>query len=91
MTSRIRMLAQNVSSLALLDVYGRVASTLLQEASENDQGDMVTDKLTQQEIADMVGASRAMVSRILKDLKIGGYISIEKKRITIQQKLPSHW
>lgn len=52
---------------------------------------MVTDKLTQQEIADMVGASRAMVSRILKDLKTGGYISIDKKRITIQQKLPSHW
>jgi CRP/FNR family cyclic AMP-dependent transcriptional regulator len=91
LTNRIRMLAQNVSSLALLDVYGRVARTLLQEASENDQGDMVTDKLTQQEIADMVGASRAMVSRILKDLKIGGYISIDKKRITIQQKLPSHW
>ena len=43
------------------------------------------------EIADMVGASRAMVSRILKDLKAGGYISVDKKRITIQQKLPSRW
>jgi CRP/FNR family cyclic AMP-dependent transcriptional regulator len=90
MTSRIRMLAKNVSSLALLDVYGRVARTLLEQAEE--QGDvLVTDKLTQQEIADMVGASRAMVSRILKDLKEGGYISIEKKHITIHQKLPSHW
>ena len=39
----------------------------------------------------MVGASRAMVSRILKDLKEGGYISIEKKRITIHHKLPSRW
>jgi uncharacterized membrane protein len=38
-----------------------------------------------------VGASRAMVSRILKDLKAGGYISIEKKCITIHQKLPSRW
>ena len=90
MTSRIRMLAKNVSSLALLDVYGRVARILLEQAEQ--QGDvLVTDKLTQQEIADMVGASRAMVSRILKDLKEGGYISIEKKRITIHQKLPSHW
>ena len=90
MTSRIRMLARNVSSLALLDVYGRVARILLEQAEQ--QGDvLVTDKLTQQEIADMVGASRAMVSRILKDLKEGGYISIEKKRITIHQKLPSHW
>jgi CRP/FNR family cyclic AMP-dependent transcriptional regulator len=90
MTSRIRMLAKNVSSLALLDVYGRVARTLLELAEQ--QGDvLVTEKLTQQEIADMVGASRAMVSRILKDLKEGGYISIDKKHITIHQKLPSHW
>ena len=90
MTSRIRMLAQNVSSLALLDVYGRVARTLLQQAIEQD-GVLMTDKLTQQDIAGMVGASRAMVSRILKDLRAGGYISIEKKRITIHQKLPPHW
>jgi CRP/FNR family cyclic AMP-dependent transcriptional regulator len=90
MTSRIRMLAQNVSSLALLDVYGRVARTLLQKAVERD-GELITDRLTQQEIADMVGASRAMVSRILTDLKAGGYISINKKQITINQKLPSHW
>jgi len=90
LTSRIRMLAQNVSSLALLDVYGRVARTLLQNAEKED-GVLITDKLTQQEIADMVGASRAMVSRILTDLKTGGYISVERKRITIHQKLPSHW
>jgi CRP/FNR family cyclic AMP-dependent transcriptional regulator len=90
MTSRIRMLAQNVSSLALLDVYGRVARTLLQKAVERD-GELITDRLTQQEIADMVGASRAMVSRILTDLKAGGYISINKKQITVHQKLPSHW
>jgi CRP/FNR family cyclic AMP-dependent transcriptional regulator len=90
LTSRIRMLAQNVSNLALLDVYGRVAHTLLQETKEQN-GVLVTDKLTQQDIADMVGASRAMVSRILKDLRAGGYISIEKKRITIQQRLPERW
>jgi CRP/FNR family cyclic AMP-dependent transcriptional regulator len=90
LTSRIRMLAQNVSSLALLDVYGRVANTLLQQSHEED-GEMITDRLTQQEIADMVGASRAMVSRILKDLKAGGYISVDKKRITIHQKLPDRW
>jgi|LGVF01.1.fsa_nt_gb CRP/FNR family cyclic AMP-dependent transcriptional regulator len=91
MTSRMRMLARNVSNLALLDVYGRVARVLLEQAEEQDDGEMVTEKLTQQEIADMVGASRAMVSRILKDLKAGGYISVDKKRITIHQKLPSRW
>ena len=74
----------------LLDVYGRVARTLLDQSQQ--QGDvLVTEKLTQQEIADMVGASRAMVSRILKDLKVGGYISIDKKRITIHHKLPARW
>jgi CRP/FNR family cyclic AMP-dependent transcriptional regulator len=90
LNSRIRMLAQNVSSLALLDVYGRVARTLLQHAGKED-GKLITGKLTQQEIADMAGASRAMVSRILTDLRTGGYISIANKRITIHQKLPSHW
>ena len=91
MTSRMRMLARNVSSLALLDVYGRVARVLLEQAEQQQDGEMITGKITQQEIADMVGASRAMVSRILKDLKAGGYISVDKKRITIQQKLPSRW
>lgn len=91
MTSRMRMLAKNVSNLALLDVYGRVARVLLEQAEEQEDGEMITEKLTQQEIADMVGASRAMVSRILKDLKVGGYISVNKKQITIHQKLPVHW
>jgi CRP/FNR family cyclic AMP-dependent transcriptional regulator len=91
MTSRMRMLARNVSNLALLDVYGRVARVLLEQAEEQEDGEMITEKLTQQEIADMVGASRAMVCRILKDLKSGGYITVVKKRITIHQKLPSRW
>lgn len=91
LTSRIRTLAENVSSLALLDVYGRVARLLLHDAVETGDGDLVTDKLTQQEIANRVGASRAMISRILKDLKTGGYISVDNKCITIHQKLPSRW
>jgi CRP/FNR family cyclic AMP-dependent transcriptional regulator len=90
MTHRIRALARSVSSLALLDVYGRVARVLLDQAVE-DEGQLMTGKLTQQEIADMVGASRAMVSRIMKDLKTGGYISIDKKRIIINHELPAHW
>jgi CRP/FNR family cyclic AMP-dependent transcriptional regulator len=90
MTQRMRMLAKNVSSLALMDVYGRVARILLQQAVEKE-GEMVTGRITQQEIAEMVGASRAMVSRILKDLKTGGYISVHNKCVTIHQKLPVRW
>ncbi|NHZ69771.1 MAG: Crp/Fnr family transcriptional regulator, partial [Thermotogales bacterium] len=49
MTSRMRMLEQNVSSLALMDVYGRVARVLLQQSEEQD-GERVTGRITQQEI-----------------------------------------
>jgi CRP/FNR family cyclic AMP-dependent transcriptional regulator len=87
---RIRGITTNLSSLAQLDVYGRIARVLLQEAVD-EQGELVTPRMTQQDIGEMVGASREMVSKILKDLRIGGYISIQDKRIRIHRKLPSHW
>lgn len=89
---QVRDLTNNVKSLALMDVYGRVAHTLLDMASEMEDGRMVIEqKLTHQDIADMVGASREMVSRILKDLVNGGYISIKSKIVTINEKLPAGW
>ncbi len=90
LVQRVRELTDNVSDLALLDVYGRVANTLLKHAVE-EEGVMVTEKLTHQEIANMVGSSREMVSRIFKDLKIGGYVTVEDKRVIIHKKLPAHW
>ena len=47
--------------------------------------------MTQQDIANEVGSSREMVSRIFKDLKTGGYIAVEGGRITIMKKLPPKW
>ena len=67
----------NIRSLALLDVYGRVARLLLDMATEQDGRLVVPEKLTQQDIAERVGSSREMISRIFKDLVFGGYISIE--------------
>ena len=90
LAKRIRGITTNLSSLAQLDVYGRIARVLLQEAVD-EHGELVTPRLTQQDIGEMVGASREMVSKILKDLRIGGYISIQDKRIRIHRKLPSHW
>ena len=87
---RMRLETENIKSLALMDVYGRVAKTLLNLASEED-GRLVTDRITYKEIASMVGASREMVGRILKDLRTGGYISVEGGRIVIHEKLPSRW
>ncbi|MFQ5995057.1 MAG: Crp/Fnr family transcriptional regulator [Acidiferrobacterales bacterium] len=91
LTQRLRATTENVKSLALMDVYGRIARTLLQMAQENDEGQVINEKLTHQDIANMVGASREMVSRIMKDLAKGGYISSEGKRILIKEKLPPGW
>jgi CRP/FNR family cyclic AMP-dependent transcriptional regulator len=87
---RISDLTEEVSSLALEDVYNRVVRVLYKHAEEVGEK-LVTDKLTQQDIASRVGATREMVHRILKELKTGGYISIEGKHITIEKKLPPGW
>ncbi len=87
---RIQDLTEEVSSLALEDVYNRVVRILYKHADEVGEK-LVTEKLTQQDIASRVGATREMVHRILKELKTGGYISIEGKHITIEKKLPPGW
>jgi len=90
LVSRIQDLTEEVSSLALEDVYNRVVRVLYKHADEVGEK-LVTEKLTQQDIASRVGATREMVHRILKELKTGGYISIEGKHITIERKLPPGW
>jgi CRP/FNR family cyclic AMP-dependent transcriptional regulator len=88
---RTRALTENVKSLALMDVYGRVARLLLELAERKDGTLVIEERLTQQDIASRVGASREMISRILKDLAAGGYVSVEKRRITIHKTPPRHW
>lgn len=89
---RQRGMVESVSNLALLDVYGRVARLLLSNAEETSEGEHQTERLTHQEIASMVGSSREMVSRILKDLRLGGYIDVRDKHIVLlRQKLPKRW
>ena len=84
---RLRNATRKIGSLALLDVYGRVAGTLLQFAREEEGTLMIQERLTHQEIANMVGASREMVTRIMHDLVADGYISVdEKRRIVIHEK-----
>jgi len=88
---RLRELTENVRSLALMDVYGRVARLLLEMSEEENGKNVIRQRLTQRDIASMVGASREMVSRILRDLSIGGYITIENKIITLNERLPPAW
>lgn len=88
LTKRVRSLTDNVKSLALQDVYGRVAKMLFSIAKQEEGQMVVKEKLTQQDIANRVGASREMVARILKDLASGGYISHIGRKIIIHDNLP---
>ena len=92
LTRRVRKLTQDVKALALQDVYGRVTNVLTTMAEPRMDGtSFIADKLTQQDIADRVGASREMVARILKDLTIGQYITFEGRHIVINGKLPANY
>jgi len=88
---RVRRATENVKSLALSDVYGRLVRLLTTLVRDVDGRQMVPEKLTQQDIAERIGASRDMVSRLLKDLVAGGYLAIEGKTITLLRKLPPAW
>ena len=89
---RAREATDNVKNLALLDVYGRVARLLLSMAVDAPDGKQrIPEKITQQDIAERVGASRDMVSRIFRDLTVGGYITVENRIITINKKPPARW
>lgn len=87
---QVNTLTQSVGDFALLDVYGRVAKLLRNNAQESE-GRLVTPQLTHQQIANQVGASREMVSKILKELRDGDYIGVEGKRYVLQRKLPQRW
>jgi len=92
LANRVRKLTADVKSLALQDVYGRVANVLMDLSEERGDGTLyIPEKLTQQDIADRVGASREMVARILKDLTIGEYIRFEGRHIIINPRLPAKY
>jgi CRP/FNR family cyclic AMP-dependent transcriptional regulator len=88
---RVRALTKTVGNLGLLDVYGRVARLLLDMAIEENGKQVIKEHLTQQDMASRVGCSREMISRILKDLRVGGYIKMDGDRMVIAKKPPSNW
>jgi CRP/FNR family cyclic AMP-dependent transcriptional regulator len=81
---RLRDADRKIGSLALLDVYGRVARLLLDMAENVDGEKIVTKRLPKQDIAKMIGASREMVSRVMKDLQMGGYIEVRGSNIVLR-------
>ena len=80
---RLREADRNIESLALLDVYGRVARLLLDLSEEEDGKRLVRQKISKQDMARMIGASREMVSKVMRDLEVGGYIISSGDIITI--------
>jgi CRP/FNR family cyclic AMP-dependent transcriptional regulator len=84
LVKRLRDADRKIGSLALLDVYGRVARLLI-DMAENVGGEkIVTKRLPKQDIAKMIGASREMVSRVMKDLQTGGYIEMRGSTIVVR-------
>ena len=76
---RLREADRNIESLALLDVYGRVARLLLDLSEEEGGKRLVRQKISKQDMARMIGASREMVSKVMRDLEVGGYIISERR------------
>jgi CRP/FNR family cyclic AMP-dependent transcriptional regulator len=88
---RLRVTTGNLKSLALSDVYGRLVRLLNTLGQEVNGKFIVPEKLTQQDIADRVGASRDMIGKLMKDLVAGGYLAVEDRTIAILKKLPTGW
>jgi CRP/FNR family cyclic AMP-dependent transcriptional regulator len=89
---RARLATQSARSMALLDVYGRLSRLLLELATLQPDGRLqIIPKPTHAELAQRVGCSREMVSRILKDLSDGGYVRSEPRHLVLVRLLPAHW
>jgi CRP-like cAMP-binding protein len=78
LVARLRAADRQIESLALLDVYGRVARTLLDMAEDENGVKLIRNKVSRQDMAKIVGASREMVSRVMKDLEERGVIETQE-------------
>lgn len=84
LVQRLRHADRKIESLALMDVYGRVARALLEFAQPDKDGQLVIkDRVSRQDVAKMIGASREMVSRVMKDLEDRGFIEVTEGGATI--------
>ena len=87
LAGRLRRANDVVADLVFSDVPGRVAKALLDLASRfgEDTGDGVNvhHDLTQEELAQLVGASRETVNKALADFATRGWIRLEPRSVTI--------
>ncbi|MCZ7597240.1 MAG: Crp/Fnr family transcriptional regulator [Gammaproteobacteria bacterium] len=90
-TKRFRSTIDSVKRLAFSTVYKRLVAVLMEMSEPDGDKRVIKERLTHQYLADMVGSSRVMVSRILKDLSVGGYVTTEKGQMVIHRKLPDQY
>jgi len=82
LSRRLRVADKKIGGLVLLDVPGRIARVLLENAPD-ETSNLVQRRLTHQTIAQMIGASRETVSRTMRDFQEAGWISVEKRVIKL--------
>jgi CRP/FNR family cyclic AMP-dependent transcriptional regulator len=87
----VRQTTDELKRIASMDVYQRIAKLLRDLATEDGDRLVVHQRLTQQELANRICASREMVSRVLQGLVVGGYITLDRRQIVINKKLPERW
>ena len=88
LVQRLRAADRQIESLALLDVYGRVARARLEMADDDGETKLIRGKVSRQDLAKVVGASREMVSRVMKDLEERGMIeTLEDGSVVLKQRL----
>ena len=90
-SNRLRHANDQIKSLALLDVLGRIAKLMLDMAEKDGvkllDGSVVFRRPTHQEIASMVGTSRETVSRMIGELSKKSYITISGKDIIVRKEM----
>jgi CRP/FNR family cyclic AMP-dependent transcriptional regulator len=88
---RARRATESAAAMALQPVYGRLVRLMNELAVERNGERVLLERLTHQEIADRIGSSREMVSRLLTDLTRGGYVAIVEKHLVLRKPLPPAW
>ena len=87
--ARLRKRSQSMKQLALADVYHRLSAVLTEVGGSERPA--VIEGLTQQDLADRIGASRDTVNRIFKELIKGGFVEVARRKLTLLRVLPERW
>lgn len=91
LSKKVRFLTEKVKQMALSNVYERTVKALQDIAEPEGDILVIRNRPTQQELANMVGSSREMINKIIRELTKGGYIVIKGKTLRIENKLPAAW